>query len=214
MTPPPGGAAPAPRAELPVLLFEDAAGWDAWLDAHHATAPGVWLRLAKQGGGLRSLTYAEALDAALCHGWIDSQKRRHDDVSWVQKFSPRGPKSIWSKINRDKVAALAAAGRMRPAGLLAVEQAKADGRWDAAYDSPRTATVPDDLRAALDAAPAAAAAFAALDGANRYAVLFRVHGAKTPAARAAKVAGLVAMLARGETIHPPRRARGGPTTGA
>ena len=206
MSAPPRRAA-APAAELPVLLFEDARGWAAWLDAHHATAPGVWLRLAKQGGGLRSLSYAEALDEALCHGWIDSQKRRHDDVSWVQKFSPRGPKSIWSKINRDKVDALAAAGRMRPAGLLTVERAKADGRWAAAYDSPRNAAVPDDLRAALDADPAAAAAFAALDGANRYAVLFRVHAAKAPAARAAKVAALVAMLARGETIHAPRGAR-------
>lgn len=193
--------------ELPVLLFEDAEGWAAWLDAHHATAPGVWLRLAKRGGGLRSPSYAEALDVALCYGWIDSHKRRHDDASWVQKFTPRGPKSIWSKINREKVDALAAARRMRPAGLLAVERAKADGRWDAAYDSPKRAVVPDDLRAALDADPAAAAAFAALDGANRYAVLFRVHTAKTPAGRAAKVAALVTMLARGETIHAPRRAR-------
>jgi uncharacterized protein YdeI (YjbR/CyaY-like superfamily) len=193
-----------------VLLFETADAWSAWLDAHHATAPGVWLQLAKQGGALRSLSYAEALDAALCYGWIDSQKRRHDDASWAQRFTPRGPRSIWSKINRAKVDALAAAGRMRPAGLLAVEQAKADGRWAAAYDSPRQATVPDDLRAALDAAPVAAAAFAALDGANRYAVLFRVHAAKTPARRAAKIAALVAMLARGGTIHPPRGTRAQP----
>lgn len=211
MSPPTTGprAAPStvPAAEWPVLLFEDAEGWAAWLDAHHATAPGVWLRLARQGGGLRSPTYAEALDAALCYGWIDSQKRRHDEASWVQKFTPRGAKSIWSKINRDKADALAAAGRMRPAGRLAVQQAQADGRWAAAYDSPRTAAVSDDLRAALDADPAAAAAFAGLDGANRYAVLFRVHAAKTPAARTAKIAALVAMLARGETIHAPRRPR-------
>ncbi|GJG86102.1 hypothetical protein tb265_12830 [Gemmatimonadetes bacterium T265] len=197
-----------PAAELPVLLFEDARGWAEWLDAHHATAPGVWLRLAKQGAGLRSLSYAEALDAALCYGWIDSQKRRHDDRSWVQKFTPRGPKSIWSKINREKVRLLTEAGRMRPAGLLAVTRAQADGRWDAAYDSQRNATVPDDLQAALDGDPTAGACFAALDGANRYAILFRVHAAKTPLARANKIAALVAMLARGETIHPPRRGRG------
>ncbi len=208
--PPRGGS--APPADLPVLLFDGPDAWAAWLDAHHASAPGVWLRLAKQGGGLRSLSYAEAVDAALCYGWIDSQKRRYDEASWVQKFSPRGAKSIWSKINRAKVDALVAAGRMRAAGLRAVEQAKADGRWDAAYDSPRNAAVPDDLRAALDGTPGAAAAFAALDGANRYAVLFRVHGAKTPAARAAKIAALVAMLASGGTIYPPRgtRARGAP----
>ena len=208
-TPPrPAPPMPAPpRPDLPVLHVEDAAAWAAWLDAHHAAAPGVWLRLAKQGGGVRSPTYSEALDAALCYGWIDSQKRRHDDASWVQKFTPRGAKSVWSKINRDKVAALAAAGRMRPAGLLAVEQAQADGRWAAAYDPPSRATVPDDLRAALDAEPAAAAAFAALDGANRYAVLHRVHQAKTAAARAAKVAAFVAMLSRGDTPHPPLRAR-------
>ncbi len=197
----------APAGELPVLLFEAPEGWAAWLDAHHATAPGVWLRLAKQGGGLRSLSYAEALDEALCYGWIDSRKRRHDEVSWVQKFTPRGPKSSWSKINRAKVDALAAAGRMRPAGRTAVDAAKADGRWAAAYDSPRNAAVPDDLRAALDADPAAAATFAALDGANRYAVLYRVHAAKTPAARAAKVAAMVAMLARGDSLHPPRGTR-------
>jgi uncharacterized protein YdeI (YjbR/CyaY-like superfamily) len=194
-------------AGYPTHRFDDAAAWVAWLEAHHAGAPGVWLQLAKQGGGLRSVSYAEALDAALCYGWIDSQKRRIDAASYAIKFTPRGARSLWSKINCEKVAALEAAGRMRPAGLRAVEAAKADGRWAAAYDSPRRAEVPDDLRAALDAELGAAAAFAALDGANRYAVLHRIHQAKTPAARATKVAALVAMLARGETPHPPRRAR-------
>lgn len=196
MTPPRGGAAP-----LPVILFEDREAWAAWLDERHATAAGVWLRLAKKNASIRSLSYAEALDVALCYGWIDSQKKGHDAESWIQKFTPRGPKSIWSKVNREKVQALTDAGRMRPAGLRAVEAAKADGRWAAAYDSQRTATVPDDLAAALDGRPEAKAFFAALDGANRYAVLWRVQTARTPAARAKRIATLVEMLARGEKVH-------------
>lgn len=189
-------------AEIPVLHFEDARAWEAWLERHHASSPGVWLRLAKKDGGLRSPSYAEALDAALCYGWIDSQKKGHDAASWLQKFTPRGPKSLWSKINRDKVQALAAAGRMRPAGLAAVERAKEDGRWDAAYDSQRNATVPEDLQEALDRRPSAKAFFAALDGANRYAVLFRVQTAKKPETRAKRIAALVEMLERNEKIHP------------
>ena len=196
MTPPRGGAAP-----LPVILFEDREAWAAWLDERHATAAGVWLRLAKKGASIRSLSYAEALDVALCYGWIDSQKKGHDAESWIQKFTPRGPKSIWSKVNREKVQALTDAGRMRPAGLRGVEAAKADGRWAAAYDSQRTATVPEDLAAALDGRPEAKAFFAALDGANRYAVLWRVQTARTPAARAKRIATAVEMLARGEKVH-------------
>ena len=171
------------------------------MDKHHAGAPGVWLRLAKKNAALRSLSYAEALDVALCYGWIDSQKKSHDESSWLQKFTPRGPKSLWSKINCEKVRGLSDAGRMRPAGLRAVERAQADGRWDAAYDSQRTASVPADLAAALEGNAAAKAFFSALDGANRYAVLFRVQTATTPAARAKRIAALVAMLARGEKIH-------------
>jgi uncharacterized protein YdeI (YjbR/CyaY-like superfamily) len=188
--------------ELPVALFETPEAFAAWLEQNHASSPGVWLRLAKKGAPLASLSYAEALDEALCHGWIDSQKRAHDEHSWLQRFTPRGPKSLWSKVNRDKVEALVAAGRMKPAGLAAVEQARADGRWDAAYDSARTMTVPDDLRAALDADPAASAAFDGLNGANRYAVLWRVQTAKKPETRARRIGTLVAMLARGETLHP------------
>ena len=195
---PPEAAAP----ELPVLLFEDQAAWAEWLERHHAGAPGVWLRHAKKDGGLRSVSYAEALDVALCYGWIDSQKRSWDDRSWIQKWGPRGPRSIWSRINRDKVEALVAAGRMRPPGLAAVEAAKADGRWDAAYSSQSTATVPDDLQAALDANPRAAAFFATLNGANRYAILFRVQTAKKPETRAKRIAGFIEMLERGEKIHP------------
>jgi uncharacterized protein YdeI (YjbR/CyaY-like superfamily) len=186
---------------LPVLLFEDLAAWARWLETHHATAPGAWLQLAKKGAPLASVSYAEALDGALCYGWIDSQKKTYDSSSWLQRFTPRGPKSLWSRVNCEKVAALTAAGRMRPAGLDAVARARADGRWDAAYDSQSRATAPDDLTAALAASPAAAAFFATLDGANRYAILFRVQTAKTPATRAKRIAAFVGMLERGEKLH-------------
>lgn len=189
-----------PAPELPIVLFEDSDAFAAWLDRHHRESPGAWLRLAKKGAALRSLSYAEALDVALCYGWIDSQKKGYDEDSWLQKFGPRGPKSLWSKINRDKIEALTAAGRMKDAGIEAVERAKADGRWDAAYDSQRNATVPDDLQAELDRSPAARDFFASLDGANRYAILFRIQTSK-PGARAARIATLVAMLERGEKIH-------------
>ncbi|HEX8276265.1 MAG TPA: YdeI/OmpD-associated family protein [Longimicrobiaceae bacterium] len=197
MTPP---KTPAP--ELPVLLFEDQAAWAEWLDRNHPDAPGVWLRHAKKDSGISSVSYAEALDVALCYGWIDSQKKSWDESTWIQKWGPRGPRSIWSKVNRDKVDALVAAGRMKPAGLAAVEAARADGRWDAAYDSQSNATVPDDLRAALDASPKAAEFFATLNGANRYAILFRVQTAKKPETRAKRIAGFIQMLERGEKMHP------------
>lgn len=194
---PPKPAAP----ELPVLHFEDQAAFAEWLDRHHPDAPGAWLRHAKKDGGLRSVSYAEALDVALCYGWIDSQKKSWDEASWIQKWSPRGPRSIWSRVNRDKVEALLAAGRMKPAGLAAVEAARADGRWDAAYESQSRATVPEDLQAALDASPRAAAFFATLNGANRYAILFRVQTAKKPETRAKRIAGFIEMLERGDTVH-------------
>ena len=186
---------------LPVLLFEDQAVWARWLETHHATAPGAWLQLAKKGAPLTSLSYAEALDEALCNGWIDSQKKTYDSSSWLQRFTPRGPKSLWSRVNCEKVAALTEAGRMRPAGLDAVARARADGRWDAAYDSQSRATAPDDFTAALAASPAAASFFATLDGANRYAFLFRIQTAKTPATRAKRIAAFVAMLERGEKLY-------------
>jgi uncharacterized protein YdeI (YjbR/CyaY-like superfamily) len=191
----------APAPELPIILFDDQQAWAEWLDEHHADAPGAWLRLAKKGAPYASVSYAEALDVALCYGWIDSHVKGFDEQSWIQKFSPRGPKSIWSKINRDKVQALTEAGSMKPAGILAVESAKADGRWDAAYDSQRTATVPDDLQAALDANPKAKEFFATLNGANRYAILFRVQTARKPGTRAKRIATLVEMLERNEKIH-------------
>jgi uncharacterized protein YdeI (YjbR/CyaY-like superfamily) len=187
--------------EYPILLFADADAWEAWLSTHHDAERGVWLRLAKKAAALSSVSYAEALDVALCHGWIDGQKRTFDADSWLQKFTPRGKRSTWSRVNRDKVEALTAAGRMRPAGLAAVEAARADGRWDRAYDSPAAATVPPDLRAALDASPDAAAFFATLDGANRYAVLWRVQTAARPETRARRIEQLVSRLARGERLH-------------
>lgn len=192
----------AAPAQLPILLFESREAWESWLESHSGDAPGVWLRLAKKAAPLASISYAEALEVALCHGWIDSQKRSHDEASWLQKFTPRGPRSIWSRVNREKAQELMEAGRMRPAGLLEVERAKEDGRWDAAYDSQRTATVPEDLQAELDRNPAAAAFFATLNGANRYAILFRIQTAKRPETRARKIAELVAMLERNEKIHP------------
>ena len=185
-----------------------AAAWERWLEKNHATSTGVWLTIARNGSGLRTPTYDEALDGALAWGWIDAQKRSLDGVSWLQRFCPRRPKGLWSQRNREKVAALEKVGRMRPPGAAAVAAAKRDGRWDAAYASPSRATVPDDLARALAAAPEAASFFAGLDGANRYAVLWRVATAKKAETRAARIAKLVEMLARGERIHPKRRAGG------
>lgn len=192
----------AAPAQLPTLLFESAEAWSAWLETHSGSAPGVWLRIAKKAAPLVSITYAEALEVALCFGWIDSQKKSYDEASWLQKFTPRGPRSIWSRVNREKVEELMEAGRMEPAGLLAVERAKEDGRWEAAYDSQSRATVPEDLQAALDGNPAAGAFFSTLSGANRYAILFRVQTAKRLETRARRIAELVGMLERNEKIHP------------
>lgn len=189
-------------AGLPVVLFADEAGWEAWLQGHHDDSRGLWLRLAKKSAALQSVSYAEALDVALCYGWIDGQKRGCDETSWLQKFTPRGARSVWSKINREKVQALVEAGRMQPAGLAAVESAKADGRWDAAYDSQRTASVPDDLAAALEANPRARAFFETLNSANRYAILWRIQTVKRAETRARNIEKFVAMLERGETLHP------------
>jgi uncharacterized protein YdeI (YjbR/CyaY-like superfamily) len=163
--------------------------------------------ISKQGRGAPALSYAEARDIALAWGWIDGQKRAHDDRAWLQRFSPRRPRSAWSKINRDKAEALMRAGKMRPPGLREVERAKLDGRWDAAYDSPRTSQVPDDLARALAGNQAAAVFFETLDGANRYAILYRLQTAKKPETRAARIARFLAMLAKRETLHPPRQKR-------
>lgn len=185
----------------PILSFASPDDWAAWLAEHHATAGGVWLKIAKKEAGIASVTYAETLDAALCYGWIDGQKGSFDDQYWLQRFTRRKPKSRWSQINRAKATALIEQGAMQPVGQREVEQAQADGRWDAAYAGQRTATVPDDLQQALDQHPAARDFFATLDGANRYAILYRVQDAKKPETRARRIAEYVAMLSEGRKIH-------------
>lgn len=189
------------RSGLPIIGFEEAAGFDAWLAAEPRTSKGLWLKLAKKGAPVTSLSKAEAIDAALCHGWIDGQLDKYDEASWLVRFTPRKRASKWSEVNRTRAVELIAQGRMHPAGLAEVEAAKADGRWDAAYAPASTAQVPADLQAALDASPQAAAFFATLKGANRYAILYRVGSAKKPETRAKRITGFIGMLQRGETVH-------------
>ena len=189
------------RAGLPIVAFADAAALERWLESQPANAKGFWIKLAKTGSGRVSVTKAEAIDAALCHGWIDGQLDRYDDEQWLIRFTPRTARSKWSQINRRRATELIEAGRMRPSGLALVEAAKADGRWDAAYAPASTAEVPADLKAALDRSHEAAAFFQTLSGANRYAILYRIGAAKKPETRVRKIAGFVAMLERHETIH-------------
>ncbi len=186
----------------PVIPFESQAAWEAWLAEEHAKASGVWVKIAKKASGVPSVTFAEALESALCHGWIDGQRNRFDDQWFLQRFTPRRRRSNWSKVNRAKVERLIADGRMRPAGLREVERARADGRWDAAYDAPSVATVPEDLQRALDENPAAAAFFATLNKQNRFAILYRVHDAKRPETRARRIERFVAMLSEGTKQLP------------
>lgn len=191
-----------PAEETPIVSFASPAEWATWLASNHGASRGVWLKLAKKASGIASPTYAEALEVALVWGWIDSQKRSHDDTAWIQKFTPRGPKSLWSKINREKALALIASGQMKPPGLAEVERAKQDGRWDRAYDSPSRAEVPEDLTAALAQNSRAAAFFATLNSANRYAMLWRIQTAKKAETRAQRIAQFVEMLAKHEKLHP------------
>ncbi|MFG2811794.1 YdeI family protein [Streptomyces sp. NPDC048410] len=188
--------------DLEIVAFESTEAFQAWLGEHHAASPGIWLKLRKKRPGIVALDYAQALDVALCHGWIDGQKGKFDDEWWLQRFTPRKPRSRWSQVNRDKAVALIEQGRMRPAGQAEVDRAKADGRWEAAYAGAKTATVPDDLAAALTADPAAAEFFETLDRQNRYAILYRVQDAKKPETRARRIEKYVAMLAKGEKLHP------------
>jgi uncharacterized protein YdeI (YjbR/CyaY-like superfamily) len=192
--------------ELPELIVEDAAAWGAWLARQHATSDGVWLALAKQGGNPPTrLTYQDALEEALCYGWIDGQVRRHDADSYRQRFTPRRKRSVWSKRNVGLAERLIGEGRMKPTGKAAVEEARSDGRWEAAYAGSATIEVPDDLAEALAAEPKAAAMFAVLTSQNRYAILYRLATAKRSDTRSSRLTKFVEMLARGETIYPQKR---------
>src|SRR5262249_41884189 len=182
----------------PPLLFEDQETWFSWLRKNHATSSGVWLRIAKKGANMRSVSYLQAVDAALCFGWIDGQKKSDDESYWLQRFTPRAEKSIWSKINRDKAIRLIELGQMNAAGLREVERAKRNGRWDGAYDSPGGATIPADFQAVLNKNPRAKAFFATLDSQNRYAGLFRIQTAKTAETRAKRIKQFAKMLSQHE----------------
>jgi uncharacterized protein YdeI (YjbR/CyaY-like superfamily) len=190
------------RDKLARLRVASLLEWESWLERSHESSPGVWLELAKKGAAVVTVTYAEALDGALCFGWIDGQKAALDERFWLQRFTPRRPRSRWSQINRERADALEREGRMRAAGVAQVERARQDGRWEAAYAGQRTALVPEDLRSALAANPRAGAFFEALDGANRYAILYRIQDARRAQTRAERIARYVAMLAAGKTIHP------------
>jgi uncharacterized protein YdeI (YjbR/CyaY-like superfamily) len=185
---------------LPTIFFSSSADWEDWLEANHR-GRGVWIKVAKKASGIESVTTAEALDVALCFGWIDSRREALDEQYFLQRYTPRQPRGRWSRINREKVERLTAEGRMRVSGLAEVDRAKADGRWDAAYDGQRAATVPDDLERELAARPTAKAFFETLDSQNRYAILYRLDDAKKPETRARRLAKFVAMLEAGETIY-------------
>lgn len=188
------------KAEQPVLFFATPVDLEAWIDEHGEESDGIWLKFAKKDSGIESVVYAEAVEIALSHGWIDGQAKRLDDHHYLQRFTPRRPRSKWSRINREKAERLIAEGRMRAGGLREIERAKEDGRWEDAYDSPSTATVPDDFQAALDAEPAAAEFFASLGSTKRYSFLYRITDAKRPETRAKRIAEYVELLARGETL--------------
>ncbi len=187
--------------QIPTLLFPRQKDWAEWLRKNHDKSSGAWLRLGKKTSGFQSVTYAEALETALCYGWIDGQKKSYDESWWLQKFTQRGAKSIWSKINKAKAEDLITNGHMKPAGLQAVERAKQDGRWDAAYDSPSGANVPGDFQARLNKSAKARAFFATLDSANRYAILFRIQTAKKAETRARRIEQFIGMLERKEKLH-------------
>jgi uncharacterized protein YdeI (YjbR/CyaY-like superfamily) len=189
-----------PKPELEILHCSADGDWERWLAEHHADSPGVWLKFAKKGSQTPTVSYAQALDTALCYGWIDGQVRRLDESFYLQRFTRRGPRSKWSQINRDHVARLTDAGRMRPPGQAFVDAARADGRWEAAYEPQSRATVPDDLQRALDANPEARRFFATLTGSTRYAFLYRLHHVSAPAARAKRITSYIELLSAGRTL--------------
>ena len=186
---------------VPIMSFETQQDWEVWLEENHAESKGIWLKIAKKEAPAPTISYAEALDSAICYGWIDGQKAAFDDRYWLQKFTPRTAKSIWSKVNCGKAEALIAVGRMQPAGLRQVELAKADGRWDRAYESQSKITIPDDFQRELDKNPKAKDFFSTLDSANRYAFLFRIHAAKKPETRSAKIQKFIEILNQQQKLH-------------
>ena len=188
--------------KLPVMSFETQRDWETWLKEHHTDTKGIWLKIAKKETRILSLSYSEALESALCYGWIDGQKASFDDQYWLQKFTPRGPKSIWSQVNRDKATALLAEGRMQPGGLRQVELAKSNGRWEAAYESQSKVTIPADFQRELDTNQKAKDFFSTLDSRNRYAILFRIQTAKRPETRSARIQKFIEMLAQQQRIYP------------
>lgn len=189
------------HAGLPILTFADASALDRWLEGQPENSPGLWIKFAKVGSGIRSVRKGEAIDTALCHGWIDGQLDKYDDQHWLVRFTPRKHRSKWSQVNRSRATELLEAGRVRPRGLAQIEAAKADGRWEAAYAPASKAEVPADLQAALDESPEAAAFFGTLTGTNRYAILYRIGAVKKPETRARKISDFIAMLERHETVH-------------
>ena len=192
----------ATNPDLPIVPFASPEAWEAFLDERHATSEGLWLKIAKKGSGVESVTYSQAVEVALCYGWIDGQARKFDEDHYLQRFTLRRSRSRWSKVNRAKATRLIEGGKMKPAGLREVERAKADGRWDAAYDSPSTATVPEDLRRELEKNEKAGGFFSELDGRNRYAILYQIQDAKRPETRARRIAKYVAMLAERKKPYP------------
>ena len=189
---------PPDEATIPCETLAD---WDRWLERHHADATGVWCKLAKKGSGMPTVPYQELLDAAICHGWIDARRQSLDDSFYLQRFTPRGPRSKWSQVNRAKATALIEQGRMRDAGHAQVKAAQADGRWDAAYEPQSRATIPDDFQAALDDNPVAREFFATLTGTRRYAFLYRLHNVRTPAKRAERIANYIVLLNDHKTLN-------------
>lgn len=189
------------KGNLPIIHFESQKKWETWLKKNHTTSDGLWIKLSKKDSGIPSVSYQEALDVALCYGWIDGQKGAFDDNYWLQRFTRRGTRSKWSKINREKATELIAQGKMKAAGLREVELAKGDGRWDQAYESQRTITVPEDLRKKLEEHPRALEFFMSLNSANRYAILYRIHDAKKPETRARRIEKFVAMLEEGKKLY-------------
>lgn len=189
-------------ADLDMLSFGSAEEWEEWLAKNHARPQGIWLRFFRKGSGTATITYAEALDAALCYGWIDAQALKHDEQSWLQKFTPRRPKSGWSKNNTLRAERLIKEGKMKPAGLKAIEAAKSDGRWERAYDSPGSASPPEDFLKELDKDQKAKEFFRTLEKRNTYAIIYRLQTAKTPETRARRMKKILKMLNRGRTFHP------------